>query len=38
MTQSHLFTNTIMYNFRHELDSALHGKIIMNMDELTSRS
>ena len=35
MTQSHLFTNTIMYNFRHELDSALHGKTIMNMDELT---
>jgi len=35
MTQSHLFTNTIIYNFRHELDSIIGGRHIMNMDELT---
>jgi hypothetical protein len=35
MTQSHLFTDTIMHNFRHEINSILDGKNIMNMDELT---
>ena len=35
MTQSHLFTNTIMYNFRHEVHDILDRKKIMNMDELT---
>ena len=35
MTQSHLFTNTIMYNFRNEIDSIIGGMQIMNMDELT---
>ena len=33
--QSHLFTNTIMHNFRHEIHGILDGKNIMNMDELT---
>ena len=35
MTQSHLFTNTIMHNFRHEIHSILGTMSIMNMDELT---
>jgi len=33
--QSHLFTNTIIYNYIHEINHILRGKSLMNMDELT---
>jgi len=34
MIQSHLFTNTIVQNFRHEIRGILVGKNVLNMDEL----
>ena len=33
--QSHLFTNTIIYNYTHEINHILRGKSLMNMDDLT---
>ena len=33
--QSHLFTNTIIYNYTHEINHILRGKSLMNIDNLT---